>query len=320
MASKYNSLLLSKFGQSGAAFSFALIELAEANPSIVVLSSDMSTPAGLDKFKKSYPDRFFNVGIAEQNLIGVAAGLASEGWTPIVVAQACFLSMRAFEQVRQYCGYMGYPIIICGIGAGFGLQFMGNTHYSIEDIGVLRTIPNMTVISPADALECCMTLEKAISYRKPVYIRFTDKMSCPVVYKDDFNYEIGVANELREGEDVQLIATGSLVNLALKVADALGQEGFSTSVIDMHTIKPFDGSRINKNAKLIASIEEHNIINGLGAAVADFLPEGYNKARLLRFGVSDKFSEVGEYAYLLEQHGLTVNNVFSTIINELSNK
>lgn len=316
----YNSVLLSKFGHSGAAFSFALIELAKANPSIVVLSSDMSTPAGLDKYKKTYPDRFFNVGIAEQNLIGMAAGLASEGWTPIVVAQACFLTMRSFEQVRQYCGYMGYPIIICGIGAGFGLQFMGNTHYSIEDIGLMRNIPNMTIVSPADAMECCKALEKAVEYKKPIYIRFTDKMGCPIVYKEDYEYEIGSSILLKEGDDVQIIATGSLVNIALKAAEQLISENMSVSVIDMHTIKPLDKEKINGKAKLVVTIEEHSVLNGLGAAVADYLFEVNSHARLMKIGVEDKFSNVGDYSFLLNQHGLTVDNICSKIKEIIDNE
>lgn len=318
MANKYNSILLSKFGQSGAAFSFALVELAEANPSIVVLSSDMSTPAGLDKFKKTYPDRFFNVGIAEQNLIGVAAGLASEGWTPIVVAQACFLTMRSFEQVRQFCGYMKYPIIICGIGAGFGLQFMGNTHYSIEDIALMRSIPNMTVISPADAMESCKVLEKAVNYKKPVYIRFTDKMGSPVIYRDDYEYEIGSSILLQNGDDIQIIATGSVCNIAMKVAEKLNSDGISTSVLNMHTIKPFDATHINKKAKLIVTIEEHSVLNGLGAAVSDYLLGTETIVSCMKFGVNDKFSEVGDYSYLLGQNGLTFDNVYSEIVKKIN--
>ena len=311
--SKYNSLLLSKFGQSGAAFSFALIELAAINPSIIVLSSDMSTPAGLDKFKKTYPDRFFNVGIAEQNLIGIAAGLASEGWTPIVVAQACFLTMRSFEQVRQYCGYMGFPIIICGIGAGYGLQFMGNTHYALEDISLMRSVPNMTVISPADALESCKVLEKAVNYNKPIYIRYTDKMGCPIVYKDDYEFEIDSSVEIREGKDVQIIATGSVVSLALKCADLLAQENICTSVIDMHTIKPLDCGKIKNNVSLIVTIEEHRLLNGLGTAVSDYLTEYGIHIPLIKFGIKDCFSDVGDYAFLLNQNGLNIDNIYTEI-------
>ncbi|MCE5174413.1 MAG: transketolase C-terminal domain-containing protein [Bacteroidales bacterium] len=312
-----NATIMSKFGQSGAAFSFALIELAAKNPDIVVLSSDMSTPAGLDKYKKIYPDRFFNVGIAEQNLVGIAAGLASEGWIPIIVAQACFITMRSFEQIRQYCGYMKYPIIVVGYGAGFCLQFMGNTHFSTEDMGVLRTIPGMTVISPADAGEAAKALTAAIDYKKPVYIRFTDKMGCPMVYIFEYDYQIGKANLIKEGSNAQIIATGSMVSCAMKAASSLEEQGVSTAVVDMHTVKPLDGEAINKDAKLIVTVEEHNIVNGLGSAVADYLVENGINVPLLKLGVKDCFSQVGDYNFLLEQHGLTPEHITESILNKI---
>lgn len=314
---KMNAMIMSKFGQSGAAFSFALLELAEKYPNIVVLSSDMSTPAGLDKFKKTYPDRFFNVGIAEQNLVGMAAGFASEGWIPIIVAQACFVTMRAFEQIRQFCGYMEFPIIIAGYGAGFCLQFMGNSHFSTEDVGILRTIPGMTIVSPADAGEAAKSLEAAIEYRKPLYLRLTGKMGCPTVYASEFDFKIGKANILQEGSDIQLVANGCLVNAALKAAKILTENNISVAVVDMHTIKPLDTESINKGAKLIVTIEEHNIINGLGSAVADYLSENNIFTPLLKLGVNDKFSKVGDYQYLLEQHGLTPEHIAESILNYL---
>lgn len=314
---KMNATIMSKFGQSGAAFSFALMELAANNPDIVVLSSDMSTPAGLDKFKKTYPERFYNVGIAEQNLVGIAAGLASEGWIPIIVAQACFVTMRSFEQVRQYCGYMKFPIIVVGYGAGFCLQYMGNTHFSIEDIGLMRSIPGMTVVSPADASEAAKVIEAAIDYKQPIYIRMTDKMGCPIVYTSEYNYELGKANVIQDGIDIQIIATGSMVSRAMKAASLLAAENIQSSVVNMHTIKPLDGNVINKTAKLVVTIEEHNIVNGLGTAVSDYLAENRLSIPLLKLGVKDCFSQVGDYNYLLDQHGLTPEKITESIIKNL---
>lgn len=314
---KMNATIMSKFGQSGAAFSFALMELAADNPNIIVLSSDMSTPAGLDKFKKTYPERFYNVGIAEQNLVGIAAGLASEGWIPIIVAQACFVTMRSFEQVRQYCGYMKFPIIIVGYGAGFCLQYMGNTHFSIEDIGLMRSIPGMTVVSPADASEAAKVIEASVDYKQPVYFRLTDKMGCPIVYTSEYDYEIGKANVIQDGGDVQIIATGSMVSRAIKASSLLAVENIQSSIVNMHTIKPLDGNVIDRTAKLIVTIEEHNIVNGLGSAISDYLTENCLSIPLLKLGVKDCFSQVGDYNYLLDQHGLTPEKITESIINNL---
>lgn len=314
---KMNAMIMSKFGQSGAAFSFALIELAAQNPNIVVLSSDMSTPAGLDKFKKTYPDRFFNVGIAEQNLVGMAAGMASEGWIPIIVAQACFVTMRAFEQIRQFCGYMHFPIIIAGYGAGFCLQFMGNTHFSTEDIGILRTIPDMTIVSPADAAEAAKALEAAIEYKQPMYLRLTGKMGCPIIYREEYDFTIGKGIILKDGSDIQIITNGCVVDASLKAAQMLDEQNISTAVINMHTVKPLDTTLINSEARLIVTIEEHNVINGLGSAVADYLAENNIQVPLLKLGVQDRFSSVGDYQFLLEQHGLTPERISESILKHL---
>ncbi len=315
---KMNAMIMSKFGQSGAAFSFALIELAAQNPNIVVLSSDMSTPAGLDKFKKTYPDRFFNVGIAEQNLVGMAAGMASEGWIPIIVAQACFVTMRAFEQIRQFCGYMRFPIIIAGYGAGFCLQFMGNTHFSTEDIGILRTIPSITIVSPADAAEAAKALEAAIENKRPLYLRLTGKMGCPIIYREEYDFTIGKGVVLKDGSDIQIITNGCVVDASLKAAQMLDEQNTSTAVINMHTVKPLDTTLINPKAKLIVTVEEHNVINGLGSAVADYLAEKNIQVPLLKLGVQDKFSSVGDYQFLLEQHGLTPKHITESILNKLN--
>ena len=310
-----NANILSKFGQSAAAFSFALMELAEAHPEVVVLSADTSTPAGLDKFKRTYPDRFYNVGIAEQNLIGIAAGLSSEGWLPIVQAQACFITMRSFEQVRQYCGYMGFPLIIAGYGAGLSLEFMGNTHYSFEDMGLMRSIPGMTVVSPSDSGMATKALKAAVDYRKPIYIRFTDKTGCPKVYQSEFDYQIGENITLKEGNDVQIFAIGSMVSRALKATELLSENGLSVGVVDTHTLKPFDAVAINNKAKLLVTVEEHNTINGLGATLSDYLYAEKCRIPLIKIGINDRFSEVGDYEYLLSQHGLTPERITENILN-----
>lgn len=315
MENKINVKLLSMAGQGGSAFGVGLMNLIQMHPEIMVLSSDMSTPAGLDKFKATYPDHFMNVGVAEQNMIGIAAGLADEGYKPICVAQACFITMRSFEQIRQYCGYMGIPMVLIGIGSGLSLQYMGNTHYALEDMALMRTIPGMTVVAPCDSLEAMKALESAINHPAPVYIRFFGGTGIPAVYQEDYQFELGKAVQLREGSDIQIIATGSMVSIALKVADTLETEGISASVVNMHTIKPVNESTIDSSKKLIVTIEEHQEIGGLGSAVESLLSSQSDSIKLYKIGIKDQFGPVGGYNFLLEQSGLNVETIKNVLIN-----
>lgn len=314
---KVNFKLMSMAGQGGSVFGMSLIELMSQRNDLMVLSSDMSTPAGLDKFKAAFPGHFMNMGIAEQNMIGTAAGLAEEGYKPICVAQACFITMRSFEQVRQYCGYMQIPMMIIGIGSGVSLQYMGNTHYAIEDLALMRTIPGMEVIAPCDSYEAVMAFEYAVSSKHPIYIRLFGGTAIPGVFNEEVVFECGKAIKMKEGADVQIIATGSMVGNAMKVAEELSTEGISAEVVDMHTIKPLDAKAIDLNKKLIVTLEEHNIIGGLGGAVAEALCLNTSHPKLLKLGVDDRFVPVGSYKYLLQQCGLDIENIKNTIINIL---
>ncbi|MEG0890837.1 MAG: transketolase C-terminal domain-containing protein [Bacteroidales bacterium] len=314
---KLNARILSKFGESGAVFGIGVFEALEKYHNLAIFSADMSTVAGLDKFKNTHPSHFFNVGIAEQNLIGMSAGMASEERKVVAVAQACFITMRSFEQLRQYAGYMKYPLIAVGINAGFSLTFLGNTHYSIEDMGITRCIPGITILSPSDAGQALKAFHAALELNVPVYMRFTGGLNCPVIYGEEFEYKIGKGIRLKEGSDVQLIATGSMVSRSLKAAEMLGEEGISVDVVDMHTIKPLDADILKQDVKLMVSIEEHSVIGGLGTAIAEVLSCNRFHAPLLRLGIKDCFSLVGEYEYLLEQHGLTPQHIADSIKNNL---
>ncbi len=310
---KLNTKILSSLGQGGSIFGITLLDLMKEQENIVVLSADMSTPAGLDKFKSLYADHFFNLGIAEQNMIGVAAGLMDEGYKTISVAQACFISMRCFEPVRQFLGYMHSKQVLVGIGSGFSLTFMGNTHYALEDIALMRSIPGMTVIAPSDALQAMKALEAAMRKDGPVYIRLHGGAALPIVYEEDFDFEIGKAISLRTGKDIQLIATGSMVSIALQVADQLAGEGISVSVFDMHTIKPLDTTILDMGVPVIISLEEHRVIGGLGDSIADYLSRYESHPRLLKIGVKDEFSVVGDYSYLMEQNGLSRDKIVERV-------
>ena len=319
MENKINVKLLSMAGQGGSAFGISLMNLMKERDDLMVLSSDMSTPAGLDKFKAAYPDHFMNMGIAEQNMIGTAAGLVEEGYKAICVAQACFITMRSFEQIRQYAGYMKLPIIIMGIGSGLSLQYMGNTHYAIEDLALMRAVPGMTVLAPCDALEAMKAMEFAVDHNGPVYIRFYGGTGIPSVYSQDYDFKAGEGIRLQEGKDVQIIAAGSMVLTAIKAANMLRDEGIETSVTNMHTVKPLDYSAIDLDKKLIVTLEEHSIMGGLGSAVADFLSAHPQHPTLLKLGINDTFMPVGSYAYLMGQAGLAPEKIRESIIKELNN-
>lgn len=316
---KFNSRAYYRLGQSGSIFGMELMEQAENYP-FKVLSADMSVVAGLERFKKTYPENFYNVGIAEQNLLGIAAGLDSEGFKTIAVAQACFLSMRSFEQIRQYLGYMGGKVMCVGINSGFSLTFFGNTHYAIEDLSLMSSIPNMTVLSPADAGEAVKLFAAALKVDGPVYMRLCGSLNTPIVYKEDYHLEIGKAITLKKGKDIVIFSTGLMVNNALKAADLLAEKGISATVVDVHTIKPIDKEAIQNNCdrKLLVSIEEHNVVGGLGTAIADVLSEQNNTPVLLKIGIQDHFMPVGDYNYLVEQAGLTPELIAVSIENKLN--
>lgn len=312
-----NFKLMSMAGQGGSVFGISLMELMGHRSDLMVLSSDMSTPAGLDKFKAAYPDHFMNMGIAEQNMIGTAAGLAEEGYKPICVAQACFITMRSFEQVRQYCGYMQLPLVIIGIGSGVSLQYMGNSHYALEDLALMRTIPGMEVIAPCDSYEAVKAFEYAINSNHPVYIRLFGGTAIPAVFNEETDFACGKATKLKEGKDLQIIATGSMVGNAMKVAEELVAEGIEASVIDMHTIKPMDTEAIDLNKRMIVTLEEHNIIGGLGSAVANYLSQYTSHPKFLKLGINDRFLPVGTYKYILQECGLDVYTIKNIILGNI---
>ena len=315
---KLRAKIFSNMGEPASIFGIALMEQMKIRNDIMVLSADMSNYAGLDKFRRMYPYNFINMGIAEQNMVGTAAGLASEGYRVIVEAQSCFLSMRSFEQVRQYAGYMRFPIIFIGINAGMSLEYMGNTHFSIEDMGLMRNIPGMTVFSPCDAGEAIKVFEAALNIDGPSYIRLMGGMGAKIVYTEDFLFETSKSVQLRGGDDVQILATGNMVSEAVEASDKLNEIGIAASVMDVHTIKPLDTDCISKSAKLIVTVEEHTLVSGLGSAVAGFIASSNEKyARLVQIGINDCYGPVGEYNYMLEQAGLKSDNIVNAVMNKI---
>ena len=317
---KYNAKMLSMFGQNGAVFGSAL-DFYHDQYKIKVLTSDMAYGAGLSRFKQKYPEDFYDVGIAEQNLMGITAGLASEGFKCVATAQSCFLSMRSFEPVRQYMGYMQIPAILVGINSGFSLTYFGNSHYALEDLSLMRTVPNMTVLSPADAGEAVKAFEAALNLNAPVYIRLSGTTNNPVVYAEDFEYDYRKANlAYNQGCDVVFIATGSMVYPCIKVAEQLNGEGVGAKVIDVHCLKPIDSETIVKEiagANLIVTAEEHFLIGGLGTAVSEVMVQNQVSGKVLNLGVPDRFCAVGDYQYLMAQNGLSTEQIVEKVKEQL---
>ena len=305
----------SMLGQRGTFFGVALPELAAINPKLMILAADLVTLSGLGKFEGLYPDNILNTGIAEQNMVGIAAGLANEGFSVYATTYSNFISMRSYEQVRLDCGYMKLPIKIIGSGSGVVMGMSGNTHYGIEDISLMRSIPNMTVICPCDGIEAYKVAYAIEEYGKPVFVRLTGALNIPPVYTDDFDFRIGKVNEVKPGRDIVILAHGTMVHTALQVAKSLDDEGISVRVADAHTIKPFDEAYVTgcSDASLIVTLEEHSVIGGLGSAVAETIARHKMNVKFLPIGIEDFFPHPGSYEYVLRECGLDKDSVLTKI-------
>lgn len=296
------------------AYGEALIELGATNPNIVVLDADLSKSTMTAGFSKTYPDRFFNMGIAEQDMYGVAAGLAVSGKTVFASTFAMFAAGRAFEIIRNSIGYTRANVKICATHAGLTVGEDGASHQSIEDVALMRSIPGMTVLSPSDAVSAKKLLAQAAAMNGPVYVRL-GRSAVPLIYPEDAEVEIGKGACLREGSDYTVIAAGIMVSEALEAAEQLAKEGISVRVIDMHTVKPIDAEIIVKAAKETKGIvvaEEHSVIGGLGGAVAEVVCQ-HQPVKMKLVGVMDTFGESGKPAELLKKYGLTADAVAAAV-------
>ena len=303
-----------------AAYGEALAELAEAYPQLVVLDADLSGSTMTKTFAAKYPERFFDMGIAEGNMAGVAAGLATCGKIPFVVTYAVFGSLRMCEMIRQEICYPNLNVKIACSHGGVTPANDGASHQAIEDMGVLRTIPNMTVIMPADYNSARKLVRQAAEVYGPVYLRFT-RDAIPQIYDEDVEFTIGKAHQIRDGKDVALIANGDTVRLAVEAAKALADKGISARVLDMHTIKPLDveavTAAVNDIGKII-TVEDHNILNGLGSAVCEVAAE-MGKGIVKRVGIQDQFGQSAPYERLLAINGVTVEHIVE-LAQELARK
>ncbi|WP_405345567.1 transketolase family protein [Ruminococcus sp.] len=303
-------------------FGEALSEMAETRSDIIVLDADLAAATNTAIFKKAHPDRFFDCGIAEANMVGVAAGLAACGKTPVAASFAMFATGRAFEQIRNSVAYPNLNVKIAGSHAGISTGEDGATHQCLEDIGIMRTIPGMVVLNPADHWEMKAATKAAIEYQGPVYIRLgrlaVDSFNDPETYK----FELGKGITLRDGADITVIATGLCVLESLKAVDELAKEGKSVRLINIHTIKPIDRELVIKAAQetgRIITVEEHNVIGGLGDAVCE-VTSAECPVPVRRIGVYDQFGYSGPAKELLDIFGLTAPNIKKVILEELDKK
>lgn len=314
-----NARQWSRIGSRGV-FGQAILAVAENHPELMVLSADLGNSSGLDRFKKTYPAQFLNIGIAEQNMIGVASGLAKEGYNVFATSFAPFITMRAAEQVRMNLGYMGMNVKAVAIGSGVSMAFLGNSHYGIEDAAIMRAIPNITVVCPADCSEIFKTVQAAAKFKGPMYIRLTGAVGNPPIYTEEYCFEIGKAIVLAEPAEVTFIATGSMVYESIEAAKLLEKSGVRAGVINMHTIKPLDVRALElalQASKLIVTVEEHSIIGGLGGAVAEYKTAKVNAPPQLILGLPDSFDVTGDYRYLLEKHGLISSKISERVLSVL---
>lgn len=292
------------------AYGETLLALGKENPDIVVLDADLSKSTKTYDFGRHFPDRFFNVGIAEANLIGTGAGLAAAGKIPFCSTFAVFATGRAYDQIRNSVAYPRLNVKIAATHAGITVGEDGGSHQTVEDLAIMRALPGFTIFVPADAVETDAAVRAAAEIEGPVYIRL-GRSGVPVIHDENFKFVPGEAVQLRDGSDVTIIATGIMVAIALEAAEKLASEGISAQVLDIHTIKPLDIAAVVEAARktgAVVTAEEHNIIGGLGSAVAEVLAEHY-PVPMKRIGVRDVFGQSGKPAELLAEYGLTADNI-----------
>ena len=295
------------------AYGKALVELGEQNKKVVVLDADLAGATMTKYFKAAHPDRFFDCGIAEANMMNIGAGLSTMGLVPFCSTFAMFGAGRAYEQIRNSIAYPKFNVKICCSHAGVSVGEDGGSHQAIEDIALMRVIPGMTVIVPADAKEARKATFALADFQGPAYMRLA-RLATPV-FEEDYPFEIGKANVLREGKDVAIFATGLMVSESLAAAEKLAKEGIDAAVINIHTIKPIDAACVTEWAEKcgkVITVEEHSVIGGLGDAVADVLMGKVN-CKFHKIGVNDRFGQSGKAADVLREYGLTADQIAETV-------
>ena len=285
-----------------------------------VCSADLGIASGFQRFMEKYPERFINTGIAEQNMIGIAAGIASSDYPVLATSWGAFSSYRCADQIRNYLGIMKSNVKIIGMDSGVTISRFGGCHYTIGDIALLRAIPNLMIISPCDGIEIYQAIETALKVKGPVYVRLTGGQQLPLIHREaDYIFKPKKAELLKEGEDVAVIGTGVILEQCIKAVKTLEKEGISCTLINISTLKPFDIEVLLGlvNHKIIVTVEEHNVLGGLGSAVAELLMGMHNRPKQIMLGISDIIPSTGTYEYILEECGLLGSQIAERIIDEM---
>ena len=284
---------------------------------VFVMSGDLLSSSGLDRFIKNHPDKFKSVGIAEQNMIGIASGLAANGIVPFVTSFSPFITGRCYDQIRMHCGYMHHNVKLVGLAAGIGVGIQGNSHYGLDDVALMRAIPGMTIVEPADSTEVAKAVKAVYDYDGPVYLRLIGEAGSPIVNMTDYDFEIGKSITLREGSDVTIVSSGTMVYQSLQAAKILSEKHVECKVVNMHTVKPIDTVALDAiSTKLVVVIQEANVIGGLGSAVAEYLSTKKNCPQISIVGINDCFPQAGSYKYMLANLGLDAEHIAERILSE----
>ena len=284
---------------------------------VFVMSGDLLSSSGLDRFIKNHPDKFKSVGIAEQNMIGIASGLAANGIVPFVTSFSPFITGRCYDQIRMHCGYMHHNVKLVGLAAGIGVGIQGNSHYGLDDVALMRAIPGMTIVEPADSTEVAKAVKAVYDYDGPVYLRLIGEAGSPIVNMTDYDFEIGKSITLREGSDVTIVSSGTMVYQSLQAAKILSEKHLECKVVNMHTVKPIDTVALDAiSTKLVVVIQEANVIGGLGSAVAEYLSTKKNCPQISIVGINDCFPHAGSYKYMLANLGLDAEHIAERILSE----
>lgn len=286
---------------------------------VFVMSGDLLGSSGLDRFVKNNPDKFKSAGIAEQNMVGIASGLAANGIVPFVTSFTPFMTGRCYDQIRMHCGYMHHNIKLVGLAAGIGVGIQGNSHYGLDDVALMRAVPGLTIVEPCDCVEVAKAVKAVYEFDGPVYLRLVGEAGAPVVNKGDYDFQIGKAITMREGKDVTIVAAGTMVYQSLQAAKILAEKGVECKVINMHTIKPLDTEALDAiDTNLVVAIEEANVIGCLGGAVTEYMAGNKNCPQIMIMGIEDCFPHAGSYKWMLKENGLDAESIASKILAKLA--
>ena len=297
------------------AYGEALVELGKLDKDVVVLDADLAHATQTLMFKKEFPERHINVGIAEQDLVGTACGLALSGKKVYLSSFAMFLAGRAYEQIRNTAAYSKVPVKLCATHSGLSVGEDGATHQMLEDISLMRTLPNMTVLSTSDDVQTKWAVKEISKINGPVYLRLS-RLATPIIYGENQKFEIGKAVQIGEGTDATIFATGVTVSEAIRAQEILENKGIKVRVVDIHTVKPIDKDMVIKCAKetkKLISVEDHNVIGGLGSAISEVLTEEY-PVKLVRMGINDTFGKSGKATELMNYFGITAENIVEKVV------